>query len=444
MELSPEAVAIIMFGGLIIAVVVGYPLAFVLGGIAMFVGIITIGTVPTFSMSMLRIWHMMTNFSMLAVPLFIFMGLMVEKSGTAERLYRGIHMSFGGVRGGLAIGTILMGTILAACVGIIAASVIMLALISLPSMLQRGYDKELICGTICAGGTLGILIPPSIMLVIYGAMASVSVGKLFMAAFGPGLLLSALYIMYILVRCWVNPSLAPAVSGEERAVPLGKKISAMTLGIIPPLFLVLSVLGVIFFGVAAPTEAAAIGAVAATLLAVVFRNLNWQALKEVTLQTMSTTAMALFIGWAAQMFTGIFIRLGAGTVFVDLIVSAPFGGWGALAVTMLIVFILGMLIDFIGIIFIMVPLLAPIATTVGFDPLWFSMMIIINLQMSFLTPPLAFAIFFLKGVLKPEWEITTGHIIRGVIPFVALIMLGLALCTLFPNIILWLPGKMIR
>jgi len=320
----------------------------------------------------------------------------------------------------------------------------MIGLIAVPSMLQRGYSKELTCGSVCAGGTLGILIPPSLMLVIYGPMANLSVGKLFMGAFGPGLLLSALYMTYIAIRAWLRPHEAPPMSAEERAVPLLQKLRLLVTGTIPPLFLMLSVLGAIFFGVAAPTEAAALGAIAATLLAVAYRQFNWGTLRYAMLQTIRITSMALFIGWGAQMFVGVFLRLGGGDVITNLMLAAPFGNWGAFALIMFIIFILGMLIDWIGIVFIMVPLVAPLAPTLGFDSLWFGMMIVVNLQMSFMTPPMAYAIFYLKGIAKPEWQITTGHIIRGVIPFVGLILVGLGLCIAFPQIILWLPHQMIK
>jgi len=442
-EMSPELVTIVMFGAAIIGLLIGYPLVFVLGGIAMLVGIATMG-LGVFTMFRVRIWGMMTDYTLLAVPLFVYMGLMVEKSGAAERLYGGLHLAFGGFRGGLAMATILMGTILAACVGVIAASVIMIGLIAVPSMLQRGYSRELTCGSVCAGGTLGILIPPSLMLVIYGPMAQMSVGKLFMGAFGPGLLLSALYMSYIAVRAWLRPSAAPPMPVEERAVPRLRKLRMLLTGMVPPLFLMLSVLGAIFFGVASPTEAAALGALAATVLALAYRQLNWQTMRYGMLETMRITSMALFIGWGAQMFVGVFLRLGGGDVVTNLMLAAPFGKWGAFALIMFIIFILGMLIDWIGIVFIMVPLMTPIAPALGFDPLWFSMMICVNLQMSFMTPPMAYAIFYLKGIAKPEWGITTEHIIRGVIPFVVLIVVGIILCIAFPDIIMWLPHQMIK
>ena len=442
-DMSPELVTIVMFGAAIIGILLGYPLALVLGGVAMFVGVAVIGE-PVFIIFRLRILGFLSEYIMLAVPMFVFMGVMVERSGAAERLYNGLYLWCGGLRGGLAIGSVLMGTILAACVGVIAASVIMIALIAVPSMLQRGYNKELVCGSVCAGGALGILIPPSIMLVIYGPMAQISVGKLFMAAFVPGFVLSGLYLSYIAILCWLKPQLAPPIPAEERAVPLLKKLYILLTSMAPPIFLILAVLGSIFFGIAAPTEAAAVGALAAALLAIAYRRLNWQSIKESALSTMKITCMVFLIGLGASMFVGVFLRLGGGEAVTSLVLATPGGKWGAFALIMFLIFILGMFIDWLGILFIMIPIVTPIGADLGFDPLWFALMICVNLQMSFLTPPFAYAIFYLKGISKPEWGITTAHIIRGVIPFVILIMVGLSLCIAFPDIILWLPHQMIK
>ncbi|MBN1153180.1 MAG: TRAP transporter large permease subunit [Dehalococcoidia bacterium] len=442
--MSPEMVTIVMFGLAIIGILIGFPLVFVLGTIAMLVGVLNLGSAGAWSLFYARMWDMMSNYVFLAVPMFVFMGMMVEKSGAADRLYAGLHLAFGPFRGGLAIATIMMGTILAACVGVIAASVIMIALIATPSMLQRGYNKELVCGCVCAGGTLGILIPPSLMLVVYGPMAEISVGKLFMGAFGPGFLLSLLYMLYVGIRAWLRPADAPPMPIEERQVSNTYKLRVLVTGMLPPLFLMFSVLGAIFFGVAAPTEAAAVGALAAMLLTVAYRRLNWPVLRDCMLETMRITSMALVIGWSAQMFVGVFLRLGGGNVIQDLMLAMPGGKWGTFFAIQFIIFILGMLIDWIGIVFIMVPLVTPLAPVIGFDPLWFAMMIVVNLQMSFMTPPMAYAIFYLKGIAKPEWNIDTGHIIRGVLPFVGLIVIALILCIVFPDIILWLPHQMIK
>ncbi len=443
-DMSAELVTIIMFGLATAGILIGFPLVFVLGTVAMLVGTLVLGAAGAWSLFYVRMWDMMSNYVFLAVPMFVFMGLMVEKSGAADRLYAGLHLAFGPFRGGLAIATILMGTILAACVGVIAASVIMIALIATPSMLQRGYNKELVCGCVCAGGTLGILIPPSLMLVVYGPMAELSVGKLFMGAFGPGFLLSGLYMTYVAVRSWLRPEDAPPMPVEERQVPIGRKVNMLLTGMLPPLFLMFSVLGAIFFGVAAPTEAAAVGALAAVLLTLAYRRLTWPVLRDCMLETMRITSMALVIGWSAQMFVGVFLRLGGGDVIQNLLLAMPGGKWGTFFAVQFIIFMLGFLIDWIGIVFIMVPLVTPLAPVLGFDPLWFAMMIVVNLQMSFMTPPMAYAIFYLKGIAKPEWGVDTGHIIRGVTPFVAIILLALLLCIVFPDIILWLPHQMIK
>ena len=442
-EMSPELITILMFGGVLFCIFLGYPLGTVLGGVALIIGYLSLGE-PIFNLFRMRLLTFVTDYVLLAVPMFIFMGVIVEKSGAAEKLYGGLYTWFGGLRGGLAIATIVMGVLLAACVGVIAASVITMALIALPSMIKRKYSKELACGTVCAAGSLGILIPPSVMLVLYGPMAGISVGKLLIGAIVPGLILAGLYLIYTVIRCWLSPAMAPPIPVEERAIPLSKKINILVTGILPPLFLITAVLGSIFFGIAAPTEAAAVGCVAAVLLGIAYRHFNWQILKESTLQTIKVTCMAFFIAFGATMFTGAFLKLGGGDVVTNLLLSTPGGRWGVFTLIMFIIFILGMFIDWIGILFITVPLITPIGNTLGFDPLWFAMMVCVNLQLSFITPPFAYAIFYLKGIAKPEWEIDTGHIIRGVIPFVLLIMVGLGLLVSFPQLILWLPRLMVK
>ena len=443
-DISPELIAIIMMGGLLLGVLTGYPLAPVIAGIALIVGYLTWGGPQVTDLFYSRMYSLVRSYVILAAPLFIFMGIMLERSGIAERLYEALYLWLGGFRGGLAITTVLIGTVLAACVGIIGASVTMLALIALPAMVNRGYDKALASGSVCAGGTLGILIPPSIMLVLYGPMAEISVGKLFMAAFIPGLVLSGLYCIYITVYCLLRPEKAPVVPVEERRVSFLKKTTKLFTSLVPPVILVLSVLGSIFFGVAPPTEAAAVGALAAMLLALAYRRLSFRALRETAFETLKVTSKVLFVGVCAFMFVGVFLGLGGGNVVKDMVLASPGGRWGAFAVIMFVVFILGMFIDWLGIIFIMVPIITPIGPALGFDTLWLAMMICVNLQMSFLTPPFAYAIFFLRGAAPPELGVTTADIIRGVIPFVILIMIGLGLCVAFPQLILWLPAQMIR
>jgi tripartite ATP-independent transporter DctM subunit len=396
-----------------------------------------------FSLFYDRLFGVTTNYSFLAVPLFIFMGIMVEKSGVSSSLFNTLYLWLGGIRGGLAVATIWFGTVLAATVGVIAASVTMLGLIALPSMLQRGYSKELSTGACCAGGSLGILIPPSIMLILYGPMANISVGKLFIAAFPAGLTLSALYTIYILVRCALRPSEAPVLPPEERNVPLSLKIRLLVTSLLPPLILVLAVLGSIFFGIAAPTEAAAVGALASTIMAAAYRKLTFKVIKDTCFTTAGTFSMVFIVVVGATFFTSIFLGLGCGQVVKDFVLSAPGGRWGAFFIIMFLVFIMGMFIDWIGIILIMIPIVSPIAAAAGFDSLWFAMMIIVNLQMSFLSPPFAYAIFFLKAITKPEQGIDTAHIIRGVIPYMGLIVIALLLMVVFPQIITWLPARMI-
>jgi len=443
-ELGPETITLILLGSVLAGILLGFPLAYVIGGVALVVGIATLGMQSTTQILYQRAYDLVQNYSLIAVPLFVFMGLMLERSGIAEALYDALYLWLGGFRGGLAVATVLIGTIMAACVGVIAASVTMLTLVALPSMIRKGYDKGMAAGTCCVGGTLGILIPPSIMLVVYGPMAQLSVGKLFMAAVFPGLLLAGLYCLYIIVRCLVRPADGPPVPIEERRVPFATKTVVLLKSLLPPALLILAVLGSIFFGIAPPTEAAAVGATAATLLAIAYRKFSLRVLKEVALETMRIGSFVLFIGAMSFALVGVFLVLGCGRVVEGLILSAPGGNWGAFTVIMVMVFLLGMFIDWIGILFIIVPIIAPLSVQLGMDPLWFGMMIIVNLQMSFNTPPFAPAIFFVKGSAADELHLSTAEVIRGVLPFVALIVLGLVLCIIFPQIILWLPGMMIK
>ncbi len=441
--MSPEIVVAVMFGGTFIGILSGYPLAIVLGGVAMFVGLVEMGPM-VFIQGMGRIFAQATSYVFLAVPLFIFMGVIVEKSGAAERLFAGLHLAFGKYRGGLAIGAIVMGTIMAATVGVIAASIIMIGLLAIPPMLKRNYDKRLATGAVLAGGCLGILIPPSVQLVIYGPMAQISVGKLFMGAFGPGLLLSALYIAYVSIYCWLKPEVAPTISEEAQSIPFIKKLSIITSSVIPPVVLILAVLGSIFFGIASPTEAAAIGCIAAIILASVYKRANISMFKEGVMHTLVITCMVYLTAFGAQIFVGVFLKLGGGEVISNLVMAAPGGKWGVFSLIMIIVFLLGFMMSWVGIILVMVPLITPIAASLGFDPVWFALMVCVNLQMSYMTPPMAPAIFYLKGITRPEWGIATMDIIRGVIPFIILVMVALVLCILFPQIITWLPNAMIK
>ena len=437
--MNTEFLAITMFGMLLILVIAGVPLFVSLGGLGLIFGLIGWGPIAL-SQFINRIYGIMANEVLPAVPLFIFMGYILERSGAAEKLFGTMHVAMGSLRGGIALATVLICTLFAACTGIIGASVTTMGLLALTPMIKRGYDKPLAAGCICAGGTLGILIPPSIMLVLYGPMAALSVSKLFMGAVVPGLVLSALYLTYISVRCHLQPKMGPVASIEERRAIGGKLVLQLLLYLIPPLFLILAVMGSIFFGVCAITEAAAMGAFGAILVAATYRRLNWKMLKESVYLNLKTTSMVMFVTIGAVIFSGVFMALGGGDLLGRVLLGLPFGKWGILAALMVIIVVLGMFIDWIGILFIVVPIFTPIGVALGFDPLWFALVICVNLQMSFLTPPFAYAMFYLKGVAPPD--VTMADIYRGVIPFVLLQAIGLGLVIIFPSLALWLPGKM--
>jgi tripartite ATP-independent transporter DctM subunit len=443
-NLSPEILTALMLGGILLLVLTGFPVGFVIGGIGLGVGYLIFGNAIS-TLLYERALALMINYILLAVPLFIFMGTMLEYSGIAEKVFDALYVWFGNIRGGLAVTTMVLGTLVAATVGIVAASVTMLSLAALPTMIKRGYSKSLASGTVCAGGTLGILIPPSVILVLYGPMASISVGKLFMGAFIPGFLLSALYCVYILIYSYFRPKAAPAIPPELiPKIPLWKKTLNLFIAVAPIGILILAVLGVIFMGIAPPSEAAAVGAFVATLLVIAYRRFNFKVLKEVSLSTLRSSGFIFLILAAAVAFVGVFVRGGGSDVASELIMGVPGGRWGAFTVIMFLIFILGFFIDVLAIVFIMVPIITPIAAALGFDPLWFAMMVNVNFQMAFMTPPFAMAIFVVRGTASPELGLTMGDIIRGVIPFVFLIMVGLGLLVIFPDLILWLPSKMIR
>jgi len=434
--MTPEMFALGMIILLLILVINGFHLGFSLIFISVLFGIAFRG-LNVFSLFLHKTFSTMQTEVLVAVPLFILMGAMLEKSGATERLYDSMYRLFGSLKGGLAITTIIICTLFAACTGVIAASVTTMAMVALPAMLKRNYDKGLATGSICAGGTLGILIPPSVMLVIYGPMAQISVAKLFAAALFPGLLLSGLYISYIVIRSILNPKIAPAIATKERDKDMAKLVKSTLFNLLPVLFLIIAVMGSILAGLTAPTEASAMGALGAMLVAMLYKKFNWQTLKQSLLETASVATMAFYIIIGAGMFTSVFLSLRGGRLVEKFLLSLPFGDWFILFMMMFIVFILGMFIDWIGILYIIVPLFIPIAIRLGYDPLWFALIICINLQMSFLTPPFAYSIFFVKGVAPPQ--VTIYDIYRGVVPFVTLQLIGLFLCIVFPQIILWLP-----
>ena len=443
LELSAEFVAFLMLGGVFTLVLTGFPIAFVIGSVAFLVGLLIFGPVTTFHILYSRFYDLSLNYPYLAVPLFTFMGVVLQHSGITKDLYDSLYESLGQLKGGLAIVTVIFGTILATCLGVIAASVTILTLIALRPMVVRGYDKPLAAGTIVASGTLGILIPPSIMLVVYGPQAGISIGQMFMGAVFPGLMLATCYVSYVGIRCYLNPELGPAIPADQLTPFSFKKVWRLAKSMVPPVMLILAVLGTIFSGIAPPTEAAAVGCLASILLAVGYRKFSFELLKHASLETLRVSAFVVLIAALCYAFVGIFMSAGSGEVVSSLILSVPGGKWASFSMIMLIVFLLGLFIEWIGIVFIIVPIFSPILAELGFNSLWAGMMICINLQMAFQTPPMAMSIFVLKGAAPADLGLTMSDIIKGVIPFVLIIMFVLLLCTLFPGIITWLPEKMI-
>ena len=441
-EITPEIVAIIMLGGLLLGVFSGFPLAYIVGFLGLVMGVF-VWQEQVAEMLYLRVVSLMLNYHLLPVPLFVFMGAMLERSGIIEKLYEALYLWLGGLRGGLAVVTIIVGTIMAATVGVITASVTMLTLIALPSMIKRGYSKSFASGCCVGGGVLGILIPPSIMIIIYASMANLPIGKMLFAAFFPGFVLAGLYISFVVIRSFLQPNIAPTVPPEQRAVPFLRKLEMLLVSLMPPAILVMSVLGVIFFGIAAPTEAAGVGAFAATILTIAYRRFSWKVLLEVMTLTAKLSGFILLVGSMSFAFTGVFLGAGGGEVVTDVIMAMPGGRWGAFAAIMFVIFLLGFFVDWIGIVFIMVPIMTPIFQTLGFDLVWSSIMVCVNLQTSFMTPPFAMAIYICKGAADPSLNLQLTEIMRGVVPYILLILIGMALFIIWPEIILWLPGKMI-
>ncbi|MEJ2760671.1 MAG: TRAP transporter large permease subunit [Gammaproteobacteria bacterium] len=424
-----------MFVTLMVLLLLGYPVAFTLGAVALLYGGIFLGF-DFFHLLPLQIWGVMTNFTLLAVPLFIFMGVILDKSGLAEDLLETMALLCGRLRGGLALSVVIVGALLAATTGVVGATVVTMGIIALPTMLKRQYSPPLACGTIAASGTLGQIIPPSIILILLGDVMGVPVGRLFIGAVVPGLLLVVMFLVYIIVYAWLRPEAGPALEQAEDEKLLARVVSTL----IPPLLLVVGVLGSIFFGIASPTESAAIGGIGAMLLALVHRKLDLQKLQDAMRLTTRLTSMVFLILIGATAFGLVFRGMGGAGLVLDLMTSLPGGKWGFLAVSMLIIFLLGFFLDFLQICFIVVPILAPIANTLGVDLLWLAILIGINLQTSFLTPPFGFSLFYLKAVAPPS--IGIHDIYRGIIPFVILQVIAIILLILFPDLVVWLPNVM--
>jgi tripartite ATP-independent transporter DctM subunit len=447
-----EYISLWMFLAAVALLLVGFPVAFTLGGTAVLftlIGSDLLGFLPwepVFRFARLNILPqriygtIMENYTLVAVPFFVFMGVMLEKSGLAEELLETMGILFGRLRGGLAISVVVVGALLAASTGVVGASVVTMGVLALPVMLKYRYDPALASGVVASSGTLGQIIPPSIVLVILGDQIGVSVGQLFLGALVPGLVLAGLFVVWVAFVALVRPASAPALPAEARRMSSGALAMRVLLNLIPPLFLILVVLGTIFAGIATPTEAGAMGAIGAMLLAAINRKLTLANLNDTMDQTVKLTSMVFIILVGATAFSMVFTALHGDRVVEDFLLNLPGGQWGFLFFTMLVLFLLGFFIDFIEITFIVVPFIAPIALRY-FGPEmmpWFGVIVAMNLQSSFLTPPFGFALFYLKGVAPPS--IKTTAIYRGIIPFIALQLLALVLIIAFPTLVTWLPS----
>ena len=447
LEIGIGWLTVLMFGSLAILLMAGLPLAFVTGGLAC-VFLFVFGDAAMLNIIPSRIFPMMTNYQLSAVPLFIFMATLLERAGVVESLYDAIYRILGGLKGGLSAATVIAATVMAAMAGVIGATEVTMGILALPAMLKRGYNPEMACGSILAGGTLGILIPPSILAILFAVVAQQSVGELFLGAVLPGLLLSGMYVLYVVALSYARPGHGPPLPVEERITVVEKIRLLRTL--VSPILLIVLVLGVIFTGVATPVEAAGIGSFGALVVAAINRRLSWTAIRDAAVTTLKATSMVLWIVFGATMFVGFYVLNGGQEFVNDMLVGTGLGAYGILIVMMITLIILGMFLDWVGILLLAVPIFVPLAKTLSFDglfglpgvapadvPLWFGVVYMVNMQMSFLSPPFGYALFYLKSVAPPE--VTMGTIFRGALPFLGLQALGLAVCIIFPDVVLWLP-----
>lgn len=430
----------LLFGLMVVGLILGQELAYVLGGAGVLIGAIAMGDSGV-TIAMTKIYDQMQSYSMVAIPMFVLMANFLTHSKVADGLFESVRYLFGPIKGGLGLAVILVSTVFAATTGIVGASVVTMGMLSLPILLRSGYKPSLACGMVCAGGSLGILIPPSIMLVSMGSYAEVSVGKIFFAAIVPGLSLSLGYIIYIMVITRIHPDWGPAMSEAELAeMPLAQRIKGSLINLIPPLILIFAVLGSIFGGIATPTEAAGVGAFFALILAILYKQFSLKMMYESLIDTAKTTAMVFIILFGAAAFTGVFMSLDGDEIISNWVLGMGIGKWGAFAIMMVIMFILGMFIDWLGIVMIVFPIFLPIMDTFGFDRLWLVAVSATLLQTCFMTPPFGFALFYVKGILPPEVKIQ--EVYKGVVPFIIIICVVTALCAIFPPLVTWLPTTM--
>jgi len=434
--------SLLMFPGLFILIFLGFPVAFALISVAFAFGLYTFGDAVIFQF-ISKIEGISTNFILAAVPLFVFMGSMLERSGIAQQLFNAIHMWTRRLPGGLSIGTVIMCIIFAASTGVIGATETVVGLLAIPAMLKHKYSHSLISGTICAGGSLGTIIPPSVVVVVLGPIADVSIGDLMVGMLIPGLILALLYIVYIFFLCLIKPENGPRIDSEDEIskLTLNQKLLITVKALIPPLLMIFAVLGSIMLGWAAPTEAAALGAAGSIILSLFYKKLNWETFKGALIKTITVTSMIMFILMAGTMFTGVFAASGGMSVMKNVVESLNLAPWLLLLTFLLVIFIAGFFLEWISILLIFIPVFIPIVNSLGYDPVWFCVLVLIMIQTSYLTPPMAPAIFYLRGVAPKE--ITLISMYRGVIPFVIIQIIALAIVSYYPETVLWLPDKLL-
>ena len=430
------SIGLLMFPALMICIFIGFPVAFSLMGVAVFFGYYRFGDALVHQL-VAKVDDVASYYVLAAVPLFIFMGTMLERAGIAEKLFEAIHLWTRRLPGGLAVGTVLLCVVFAAASGVVGATESVVGLLAIPVMLRYAYDKGLISGTICAGGSLGTIIPPSVVVVILGPVADVSVGDLFVGMLIPGLMLAGLYIIYIIVRCMIRPQDGPSLPPNENDPSFIQKLIITGTALIPPLILIFCVLGTIMFGVATPTEAAAMGAIGTVLMTIFYGSFNLGIMQEAFLKTLQITAMILTILLGGVMFAGVFVALGGISAVQNLLEAAQLGPWSTMLILMLIAFIAGFVLDLISIILIIIPVSVAVLRSMGVDDVWFCIMFLVVIQTSYLTPPMAPAIFYLRGISPPEIRLTDMY--KGVLPFIALEFICLGLIMAFPDLALKLP-----
>ncbi|SMF53754.1 TRAP transporter, DctM subunit [Tistlia consotensis] len=432
--------ALLMFPALFLLIFLGFPVAFSLMSVAFVFGVMTFDLAAFFQFTQ-KIEDVATNFVLAAVPLFVFMGAMLERSGIAESLFDAVHLWTRRLPGGLAVGTVVMCIIFAASTGVIGATETVVGLLAIPAMMRFNYRNSLISGTICAGGSLGTIIPPSVVVVVLGPIANVSIGDLMVGMIIPGLILSALYVLYILAYCLIDKDAGPRVPPSADDPDLATKLAITLKALLPPMLMIVAVLGSIMGGIAAPTEAAALGALGSILLTLLYRRFTLATFGEALVKTLTVTSMIMLILLAGSLFTGVFAATGGMMVMTDLLNSVNLGPWGMIFLFLGMVFIAGFFLEWISILLIFVPLFMPFVNSAGFDPLWFSMLILIMIQTSYLTPPMAPAIFYLRGIAPPE--MTLQQMYWGVVPFILLQVVVMVVVMLFPETVTWLPDQLL-